>query len=421
MPAVFYPATSGDFFLAALEHFMRSTGQGSHQGVTVLRLKSMPDLAALRSTWIKVFEQHPVLGGRLHRRWRGWQLGWLVERPATAPEIMVHHGEVPSPELILERLGQGMTELLRLEVFAQADRTCQVLITWRHGVIDGVGLGLLIEQLSGQVPVLAAPPAMSRPGPPLKQFAQKAKLAIETLRRMTCQGSHSTWHRGSKLPGARHFRVIELDAAQSASASAMQRRYGGDFFHMPFYAAVAARALRLMHEMRGLPAGFCHLEVPYQLGRRPAGAVFQNQMATLLLPLLESHMATREEAVKHVLAVYKQAMKDGLPQATAALMALVMYLPVGLFIPFIRFQNQGEICGVFHSHTGTLLPQASTFAGAEVDNVFHIPSVSTPPGLGIFFSAFQGRITLTLAWREGCLSADELKAVSAQLMEDLTH
>ncbi len=420
MAAAFYPATTGDFFLAALERFMRSTGQGEHFGVTVLRLKSMPDLLALRAAWARVFEQHPVVGGRLQRRWRGWQLGWRVEGSTKAPEIVVHQGQRLTDATILDRLSRSTPERLRMEVFTQAEGTGTVLLTWRHGIIDGVGLGLLLEQLSGQAPALAAPPAMARPRPPLKQFAKQAKQAIETLKLMTCTGNYSAWHRGTKLPAPRGFRVIELSVEQSARVSEAQRRHGGDFFHMPFYAAVTARALKRVHELRGLPPGYCHLEVPYQAGKRPAGAVFQNQMATLLLPLLESQMDTCEAAVKHVMAVYREAMKSGLPQATAALMVLVMHLPVRLFIPFIRFQNEGEICGLFHSHTGTLLAQTPNFAGAEVDNVFNIPSVCTPPGLGIFFSEFQQRLTITLAWREGSLNAEEQEAVANGLVEDLT-
>ncbi|MDB6139931.1 MAG: hypothetical protein JWO94_3003 [Verrucomicrobiaceae bacterium] len=422
MKPLFYPATSGDFFLAALERFMRSSKQGEHFGATVLRLKSRPDMAALRSAWERIFELHPVIGGQLQRRWRGWQLGWRVTQPLPAPPLVMHEGTTLSDAVILERLGGKVPATpLSLEVFLPPDQTCQILISWKHGIIDGMGLAQLLEQLGGQTALVAAPPAKAPPRPSFSKIAKGAKPAIKVLRQMTCVGSRSAWHRGEPLPGDRGFQVIELDAAQSAAAFAVQRRYGGEFFHMPFYAAITARALRLVHEMRSLPQGYCHLEVPYQVGRRPPGAVFQNQMATLLLPLLESEMPTRDAAVAHVLAVYKAAMKGGQPQATAALMALVMNMPAGLFIPFIRFQNVGEICGLFHSHTGTFLPGGSTFAGSEVDNVFNIPSVCTPPGLGIFFSDFAGRITLTLAWRGDSLQADELAAVSRQIVEDLTQ
>ena len=422
MEPLFYPATSGDFFLAALERFMRSTKQGEHHGVTVVRLKSMPDVEALRRAWATIFDLHPVVGGRLQRRWRGWQLGWRVDERLPAPAIVVHEaGTAVSDALILERLGgQVPSRPLSLELFPQADHSCQLLLTWRHGIIDGMGIAFLLEQLGGQAPLVAAPPAKAPARPLVREVAKKARPAIELLRRMTCEGSHSAWHRGESLPGERGFRVIELDADQSAKAFAVQRKYGGDFFQMPFYAAVTARALRLVHRLRAMPPGYCHLEVPYQVGKRSPGAVFQNQMATLLLPLLETDMATLDAAVAHVLGVYKATMKSGQPQATAALMALVMHMPVCLFIPFIRFQNLGEICGLFHSHTGTFMPAGTNFAGAEVENVYNIPSVCTPPGLGIFFSDFQGRITITLAWREGSLSLDEQAAVAAQIVEDLT-
>ena len=421
MEPPFYPATSGDFFLAALERFMKRTGQGEHYGVTVIKLKSMPQVETLQKAWDTIFELNPVIGARLKRRWRGWQLGWQVDQSLSAPKIVVHQDQGVTDDTLHERLaGKAPAKPLCLELFAAPDGSCTVLITWRHGVIDGMGIALLIEQLSGQVPLLAAPPASAVTIPNVAQVAKKARPAIEVLRQMTCVGNHSAWFKGESLLGDRGFRVIELDDAQSAKAFAVQRKYGGEFFQMPFYAAVTARALKLVHEKRAMAPGYCHLEVPYQVGKRAPGAVFQNQMATLLLPLLEKEMPTLDATVAHVLAVYKAAMKGGQPQATAALMTLVMHMPVGLFIPFIRFQNLGEICGLFHSHTGSFLPRGPAFAGAEVENLYNVPSVCTPPGLGIFFSDCQGRITITLAWREGCFNVDEQDAVAAQLITDLT-
>ena len=422
MVPLFFPATSGDFFLAALERFMKKTGQGEHYGVTVVRLKSAPVMADLQKAWDAVFDLNPVVGGRLKRLWRGWQLGWHVDHRVAAPPIQVHEGVEISDDLILVRLaGQVPSRPLSLELFVQPNQSCVLLLCWRHGIIDGIGLALLVEQLSGQVAAVSAPPAKTLPRPDVGKVAKKARPAIELLRQMTCEGSRSAWYQDEPLVGDRGFRVIELNADQSAQAAALQRKHGGDFFQMPFYAAVTGRALSLVHRMRSLPEGYCHLEVPYQIGKRAPGAVFQNQMATLLLPVLEREMVTRDQAVGHVLAVYKAAMKSGQPQATAALMSLVMHMPVGLFIPFIRFQNLGEICGLFHSHTGTFFPGGAAFAGTEVENVYNVPSVCTPPGLGIFFSDFQGRITITLAWREGCFSLDEQSAVTAQIVEDLTQ
>ena len=112
-------------------------------------------------------------------------------------------------------------------------------------------------------------------------------------------------------------------------------------------------------------------------------------------------------------------VKRQMPQASEALAQLTMGMPVRLAMPFVRFQNKGEICSLFHSHTGTFLRGVDRFAGAEVENVYTVPSVSTPPGLGVFFSDHRETLTATIAWRGESLNEAEVQAVIEQTKRDL--
>lgn len=420
MTSTFHPATVGDLFMAGLEHLMRSKGQGRHFGVTVVRLNSVPDMHGLKSAWKALFAEHPVLGARLHRNWRGWRLGWLAGPPLAAPPVIERPEVALSDALVRERLSgymDGQPNPMPLQMELLAART--LLLTWRHGILDGVGINLLLEQLAcGQIATAepVPPPAESTPG----QLYQQALPVINTLKDMTTLGSHSAWDRSRPLGGEPGFHLIELSSAQSDAVAETCRRTCGDFFQMPFFAAVAARALWRLHTLRGLALGGCHMEVPFQARKRAPGAVFQNRMGMLLLPLLESEMSTFSGAAAHVLAVYKDSVKRQLPKASEALGALMMYLPSRALMPIIRFQNRGEICSLFHSHTGTFLRGVECFAGAEVANVYTIPSVSTPPGFGLFFSDYRGSLTITMAWRGESLNNEELQVLCEQVLTDLT-
>lgn len=412
------PATAGDYFLAALERLMRRTGQGGHYGATVLRLKCLPDVAALQQSLNQIYEAHALLGARLHREFQGWQLVWKPQGPLRAPAVIVHETPTKLAEAVIQsRLVRPLSPApVSIEVFQDP----AVLITWRHGIIDGIGLNLLIEQLAtGDIAVAEGLPA-AKAVEAMGTMWSKAKPGFEALRKITCDGSRSAWQRGVPMDGKPAFRVIELNDESSARAFARIRHYCGDFFQMPFYAALAVRALRWLHRERETASACCHLEVPYQQGKRGRGALFQNRMGMLLLPVREAEFDDLDAAVAEVTNVYRDSLRRGLPQAMEALMRLTMHVPVDLFMPFIRFQNEGEICSLFHSHTGTFLKGIDRFAGAEVQNVFNVPGVSTPPGLGVFFSDFAGRITATLAWREGCISEQEEHALVQQLQHDLT-
>jgi hypothetical protein len=79
----------------------------------------------------------------------------------------------------------------------------------------------------------------------------------------------------------------------------------------------------------------------------------------------------------------------------------------------------GELTSFFQSHTGEFMAVAPFFCGAEVSNGWHIPSVSQPPGSGIFFNDHKGRLNATISWREGSLSDAEIEGMVAALRSDL--
>lgn len=419
MSTAFHPATTGDYFLASLEAMMLANGQGRHFASTIVRLKSMPDLDALRAAWETLHRVHDVLGAQLHRQLRGWRLGWKVAEPAQAPAIAVHHSIALDEDIIRQRLrgylgSEPIRAPLTLELFAPAT----LLLTWRHGILDGVGINLLLDQLA-RGEVAPADPVSAPPERSPRELYRLARPALEVLTNITNVSNQSAWDRRRPMTGAPGFQVIEFSREQSAQIDARVRQNCGEVFHMPAFAAVAARGLRLLHEMRHNPQANLHLQVPFQARKRAAGAMFQNRMGMLLLPLEAKHLGTFESAVTHVLAVYKDMIKRSMPQASEALAQLTMGLPVRLAMPFVRFQNKGEICSLFHSHTGTFLRGVDRFASAEVENVYTVPSVSTPPGFGLFFSDHREALTATIAWRGESLNEAEVQAVIEQTKRDL--
>ncbi len=74
---------------------------------------------------------------------------------------------------------------------------------------------------------------------------------------------------------------------------------------------------------------------------------------------------------------------------------------------------------MFHSHTGTFAPGLETLFGSRLKNGYHVPSVCSPPGIGIFFSEYDGQLTMTVSWKDGCLSPLELELMKQTLSEDL--
>jgi hypothetical protein len=422
------PATTVDFFLAGLENFMRRSGQGTHWGVTVLQLEAKPDAQTLTQAWEQIHARHPMLGARLKRQWRGWRWVWETHGSITAPPICWHAAQALPPDaaVIQERL-QGrsstgeLTTPLWMEVFPWGpDGGHVILLTWRHALLDGTGINLLLEKLAVGACEAGPPPLVMPPRESMARVYKRAKPLTDRLHEMTSAGCLSAWVKGMPTGGRPEYRLIELSKEESAKAMARLRVLCGDFLQMPFYAAIAARALRLLHEQRGWSSPEIHLHLPIQLRGRSRELIFGNHMGAMPLFLDAGALGTVDEAVAHVLEKYRESMREGRQQASEALTTLAAQLPLSTFIPMVRWTNMGQICSLFHSHTGSFLPGRTEFAGAAVQNICTIPSVSTPPGLGIFVSDYAGLITVTLAWRGDGVSQAEIEALNQRIRTDLT-
>jgi hypothetical protein len=86
---------------------------------------------------------------------------------------------------------------------------------------------------------------------------------------------------------------------------------------------------------------------------------------------------------------------------------------------FINFHMKGKFSSFYHSNTGVFAPELTNFGGATVTNAYHVPSFSDPPGTGVFTNEKNGRLVLTLCWREGTLTESERQIFVDQLMADL--
>jgi hypothetical protein len=93
-----------------------------------------------------------------------------------------------------------------------------------------------------------------------------------------------------------------------------------------------------------------------------------------------------ENAARSLHAQFTELSHARMPQAFATMTGLFRRMPTAWYLRFIRGNSGGHITSFFYSHTGQFLPERAECAGGTVFDGWHIPSVSAPPGTGVFFS-----------------------------------
>jgi hypothetical protein len=228
-------------------------------------------------------------------------------------------------------------------------------------------------------------------------------------------------HRKGARPGESRFHLAKFSREDTAVIRAKMAATAGELLLLPYFAGCSARAVAAVIGARHPDEGTSILlSLPVQIQSDPAKRpLFSNHMIPYTFLLTPEDLAELKPATTALYRKYADFMRRKLPAAMHALMQMMERCPSRFYNLPAFIYMRGEICSLFHSHTGAFLPGVDSIFGSRIANGYHVPSVSAPPGIGIFFSEHDSQLTMTLSWKEGCLSPLELELLKETLSHDL--
>lgn len=434
--------TASDGFLLGLESLMRRTGQGRHLAATVVECAGAPDLAAIQAAATRLGRRHPLLHARIARSRRDWIARWhpspagpqplplsLWRLPGIATTTAAAWEEIPSVEALLDaRLNGDSIDIripgpnLHFHVVLTGAATWSFILIWSHSLHDAVGIAKLLQEIAA--PADSPAPEIAENAAPVSasfgELYRRAHPMIEEMRSFPAWRVRSL-HRKGVTPGASRFELVRWNRGETAAIRAQMAATAGELLLLPYFACCAARAVHAViaarHPQETPPV---LLSLPVQRQGDPARRpLFQNHMAVYTLLLTAEELAELKPATRTLYRKYADFIRRKLPAAMDALMQLMERCPSRLYNLPAFLYLRGEICTLFHSHTGAFAPDLTGLFGSRILNGYHIPTVSSPPGIGLFFSEFDGQLTLTLSWKEGCLEPRERELLKRTLALDL--
>ena len=419
------PLSGADAFLLAVERMMLASGQGRHLGLTVLRLGPGFDAARFRSAVGRVAAASPLAAARLRHAPAAiphWE--WTEKTRAVFP-VEEHAAGTEAGTFCERRLNEAADAPVRFDVLPQTAGATVLVMCWRHFLLDGKGAELLLAEIARLADDTGATareaswtlaPARAagwraRLGEAERfkdHFYKNARLRIGSL--------------GGAEPraGAARFALEHFSAEETARLAARASAVTRGLFSLAWFLAVTVRAHRAVFLRRGAePESYqasCAVQERKRGARHP---IWQNRVSQLFFCLQPGEAADLMTAAGALHAQFTALTHARMPQAFAAMTGLFRRLPTAWYLRFIRRNSGGHITSFFYSHTGHFLPECARLAGAAVEDGWHVPSVSAPPGTGVFFSERGGRLTATVAWRESAVSEDEIALLRATLREEL--
>ncbi len=414
-----------DWVIGALDEMcVRATG-GSNASQVVLELKGRFDDDRFRAAVAGFTSQFPVLGGRPARDWNLAPY-WKMPPPGRPIPVKVEIRSVAEQD-VMPALAQGINtrfagahEHLAFRVLHVDDDRHYLALHFDHRLFDAQGAEAfldLFQRWSGGedcrdrlARILPAEPAH------LSDWMNKFEAGKQLVRQLLAFSKTTPviLPRPVPLKGRGFkFALIEFDARDSQSIIERAYKSAGFLMFMPYVLATALQTLDGVFRARHAKGQDYLITVSVD-SRTPdtaASKMFFNHVSFLFFGVPAVILGDRKQVIEQVRSQMYEQIKSGFPRALAESSMLMRILPTSVLGRLMLRPLRGEFASLGLSCVGKGGYAHSQFMGAEVVNLFHMPLVPTPPGVGFFVNQNGDRMNVVLSYVDGMLDEDDVRRI----------
>jgi NRPS condensation-like uncharacterized protein len=212
------------------------------------------------------------------------------------------------------------------------------------------------------------------------------------------------------------FKVMHLDPDQSKRLTDTAYARAGYLMFMPY---ALARSIQIMHKIfqeKNIPGSTYLIPVPMDMRNKEEAQkeTFFNHFSFFLFKI----NADKVEDLAGLLTEIKNQMyaqvKTKLPEAivNASFLLRIASLPLVNF--FLKLMSKKHFASFSFSYLSNAYQQ-NKFMQEEVVNIFHLPRIPKPPGVGIFFNQFENKLNITLSYFGDLLTDDQVNQITKNL------
>ena len=208
------------------------------------------------------------------------------------------------------------------------------------------------------------------------------------------------------------FKVINLNREETRCFTNIAYSNAGYLMLMPY---ALAKSLQVMHRIfqAGNNPGLTYI-IPVPLdtrtGEDPENEIFFNHLSFFLFKIPASDADNFPLLLAKIKEQMYEQVKTGLPEAITNASFLLRIVSLKTVHFFLQWMSKKHFASFSFSSLGNSYSNLK-FMDQEVKNIFHLPRVPFPPGLGIFFNQFNDKLNITLSYSENLLSEEQAEQI----------
>jgi hypothetical protein len=213
------------------------------------------------------------------------------------------------------------------------------------------------------------------------------------------------------------YRLISFTEEETAAIYDDAYREAGYLMESPYLLSVITKAMHaLLRQMSGDGSSYViPVTIDARNGKDPLQEIFFNHLSYLFYQI----PVEQADNLKGLISMFKQQMydqvKSGFPGDLAEASLLTRIAPLRLFGKIMHIPLKGRIATFAFSHLGRSSYESDDFMGVRVNNLFHMPRVPAPPGLGFFSNYYNKKLNIVISCLDGLLGDDKTLMLESEI------
>jgi len=217
------------------------------------------------------------------------------------------------------------------------------------------------------------------------------------------------------------FRVLSFGRKEAEAITENAFNEAGYLMLMPYALAASVCALHGIFKGRGISSG--DYVIPVSIDTRKQEEItkqmFFNHVSFFIFKALASDAGNFQALLESIKEQMYSQVRSDLPGDICKATLLMRIAPASLLGRLLKLYFKGEIASFCFSYVGKTAYTSPYFMENKITNIFHMPRIPVPPGIGIFFQQSNEKLNVILSYLDGMLSKDEEEIILTSLKSRL--
>lgn len=407
--------SGSDCFHLILERSRELTREGNNQFYLCIQLKSEEALKIIEQN----VNQSPLLDWIANIKLANPQIGVPFYRYSNLEKriIVRHHG------ILQERFPSGLlnntlsvknNQFLRTDSY-QFDGEYYLLLTFHHMLFDGKGAGMVLQHLTGDLPITKDNFQMLFPQKqkwlnPVKQWLNliHVKKTVEKTNKGKTAYLSEQYSEQKGFGLSSHTFTEEETKKIRENAQRKGVKFGLNLFQL---ACIAKTYRTLLAETNTL-----WIPIPYNGRKRGnSGTIISNYISFIFHRLNVTSDTSLNEIISQLQHQMNEQLKNNLPEKYNRLLQLMRFFPAWFNHLVTTSSSKGKIASFLYSSTEI----GENTNQNMVAEQWILPPFSYPPGFTVNFYTHQDRLHFHIAYSRKVLDEMQIKIFSEELIRQL--